>query len=62
MEEVVRMFQTWEDAEAADALEDMRMSGEQRISIILELQERMFPNASQQGFERVYRITQLESR
>lgn len=60
VELTIRRFQNFEDADAADADEDRRMTPEQRIALVLELQERVYPGASQQRLERVYRITQLE--
>ncbi len=62
MEKVVRVFRSWEEAEAADAQEDMDLSPQQRISIVLELQQRVFPDAAERGFERVCRVTQFEPR
>jgi hypothetical protein len=60
MEKVVRVFHNQQEAEAADAEEDLRMTPEQRIDTVLELQRWVYPDASEQGFVRVYRITQLE--
>jgi len=60
MDKVARTFTSFADADAADAAEDMLLTPEQRIEIVLELQERMNPGASEQGFARVYRITQLD--
>lgn len=58
MERVVRHFTSFQAAEAADIEEDLAMTPEQRIAIVLELQARIYPDADQQGFARVYRITQ----
>jgi hypothetical protein len=60
MEKVVRHFGGLQAAEAADIDEDLAMTPEQRIAIVLELQARAYPDASQQGFVRVYRITQRQ--
>ena len=60
MEKVVRIFRSFEDAEGSDVTEDLRMTPEQRIAVLLELQQRIYPNASEQRFARVYRIAQLE--
>lgn len=60
MEKVVRHFRTAEAAEAADIEEDLAMTPEQRVSIVLELQARIYPDADQQGFARVYRIAQRQ--
>jgi hypothetical protein len=62
MEKVIRIFTSFADADAdaVEVEEDLEMPPERRISIVLELQERMYPNASQQRLARVHRITQLE--
>jgi hypothetical protein len=60
MERTVRHFGSVEAAEAADIGEDLAMSPEQRVAIVFELQARIYPDAAQQGFARVYRITQRE--
>ena len=59
MEKVARIFKSFAEADAADAKEDLHISPEKRIEMLLELQERFFGNATQQRFARVYRITQL---
>lgn len=56
MEKVIRVFGSFEEADAADVEEDMRLTPEQRISILLELQARVYPDAAKQGLERVCRI------
>ena len=60
MEPVVSHFGSFEAAEAADIEEDLAMTPEQRIAIVLELQARFYPDADQQGLARVYRITQRQ--
>jgi hypothetical protein len=60
MEKVIRKFDSFEQAEAADIDEDLAMTPEQRIAIVLELQARMYPDADQQGLTRVCRIAQRE--
>ena len=60
MEKVVRVFKSFEEADAADVAEDLRLTPEERIAVVLELRERMYPDAAEQGFARVYRITQRE--
>lgn len=59
VEKVVRKFNSFEEADAADVEADLRRPREQRIDILLALQERMYPDAAEQGFTRVYRITEL---
>jgi len=61
MERVLRTFDSFEAAEAADIEEDLAMTPEQRVAIVLELQSRIYSDADRQGFERVYRITQRQS-
>ena len=60
MEKTIRLFQSFEEADEVDVEEDLRMTPEFRVSIILELQERVFPHASEQGFARVCRVTEHE--
>ena len=60
MEDLVRHFGSFEAAEAADIEEDLAMTPEQRIALVLELQARIYPDADRQGFARVYRITQRQ--
>lgn len=60
MEPVVRHFGSFEEAEAADIEQDLAMTPEQRIAMVLELQARFYPDADQQGFARVYRLTQRQ--
>ena len=59
MEKTAQIFTNYRDAEAADIAEDLRMTPEQRISLVLNLQKRMYPDAAQQGFARLCRITQF---
>jgi hypothetical protein len=60
MEKAVRHFDSVEAAEAADIEEDLAMTPEQRVSMVFELQARVYPDADQQGFARVYRLTQRQ--
>lgn len=60
MEKIIRKFDSFEQAEAADVEEDLAMTPEERIAIVLELRSRMYPDANQQGLARIYRLTQLE--
>jgi hypothetical protein len=60
MEKVIRKFASFQEAEAAEIEDDLAMTPEQRVAMVLELQARIYPNAAQQGFARVYRITQRE--
>jgi len=60
MENVVRVFDSFEDADAADREERARMTPEQRVEIFFQLRERAHPDAFTQGFTRVYRVLELE--
>lgn len=60
MEKTVRIFNSFEEADAADVEREMRLTPEERIAEVLELQTWMRRDAAEQGFTRVYRITQLE--
>ena len=60
MEKVVRVFDTFEEADAADAVSRAQMTAQQRVDIFFELRERAHPDAFKQGFARVYRVLELE--
>jgi hypothetical protein len=60
MEKIVRLFRSFEEADAADVAEDMVTTPEERVAIVFELQARLYPDAAQQGFARIYRLTQRE--
>ena len=60
MEKVVRVFDTFEEADAADALSRAKMTPQQRADIFFELRERAHPDAFKQRLARVYRVLELE--
>ena len=60
MEKVVRIFDSAAKADEADSLEDMQLSPEERIQIVIELRNRRHPDAAEQGLARVCRIVKLE--
>jgi hypothetical protein len=60
MERRVRIFDTFEEADEADAQRDASLSPQERIAIVIELRDRRHPDASQQGLARVCRVTELE--
>ena len=60
MEYVVRVFDSFAEADAADAISRTQMTPRQRADIFFELQERAHPDAFKQGFARVYRVLELE--
>jgi hypothetical protein len=61
MEKVVRVFQSFEEADEADARADASLSPQERLKILMELRDRRYPDASQQRLARVCRIVELES-
>ena len=60
MEKEVRVFDSFEEADTADAICRSQMSPQQRADIFFELRERAHPDAFKQGFARVYRVLELE--
>ena len=60
MEKVIRVFDSFSAADAADAEEDCGMTPERRVAMVFELRERLYPDAAQQGFARVCRVIELE--
>ena len=60
VERVVRVFDTFEEADAADALSRAQMTPQQRAEMFFELRERAHPDAFEQGLARVYRVLELE--
>ena len=60
MEKVIRTFDTFEEADAADALSRSRLTPQQRAEIFFDLRHRADPDASKQRFARVYRVLELE--
>lgn len=59
IEKIVRKFRSHAEADAAQVEQDMRLTPEQRIEILLELQHWHNPHAAELRFERVYRIIPL---
>jgi hypothetical protein len=60
MEKVIRIFDSFSEADAADAEEDRAMTPERRVAMVFELRERLYPDAAQQGFARVCRVIELD--
>lgn len=60
MEKAVRVFESFEAADADEREQRARMTPEQRVEIFFQLRERAHPDAFTKGFERVYRVLQLE--
>ena len=61
MEKVVRTFDSHSEAEKADREYYRSLTPEERLNILLELVEQGNRDAPK-GFERVYRIVELEGR
>ena len=57
VERIVRIFNSFEEA---DGDSRSHMSPQERIEIFFAIRERAFPDASEQGFERVYRVLEPE--
>ena len=60
MEKEIRIFDSFEAADAADAEARAQMSPEHRVNIFLALRERAYPDAFKQRLARVYRVLELE--
>ena len=60
MEKAIRVFASFEEADAADALSRAQLTPQQRVDIFIELRERANPDAFKQGLARVYRVLELE--
>lgn len=62
MERVIRVFDSFEDADQADREYYASLTPQQRLEILFDLISRYSDDASnQQGFARVYRIVELAS-
>jgi hypothetical protein len=60
VKKIVHVFRSFEEAERAERESVGRLTPEERIEMVTRLREQRHPDADQQGFARVYRITQLE--
>ncbi len=60
IENFVRVFSSFEEADAANQEERVRMTPEQRAEIFFQLRERSQPDAFTQRFTRVYRVLKLQ--
>ena len=61
VEKVVRVFNSFEDADRANARNDAELTPQERLKIVEELRERTHPDAPKQRLARVCRITELAS-
>jgi hypothetical protein len=60
IEKTVRVFESFEEADSADAVSRSQMSPQERVEIFFAIRERAFPDAAKQGFARVCRVLELE--
>jgi hypothetical protein len=60
MEKVVRIYRSFEEADAADALSRSALTPQQRVDIFFAIRERAQDDASEPRFARVCRVLELE--
>ncbi len=60
VEKVVRMFHSFEEADATDVRERRSMTPEERVEVFLGIQQRGLRNAADERLARVYRVLTLE--
>lgn len=60
MEKVVRIFQSFEDADKANIRERRAMTPEERVEVFLAIQQRSFRDGADERLARVYRVLSLE--
>ena len=60
MEEVVRIFNSFAEADAADASRRRGMTPEERVEIFLVIQQRGATDAAEPRLAPVYRVLELE--
>ncbi len=60
MEKVVRVFKSFEEADAATDKERQAMTPEQRVEVFLALQQGAYRNAADARLARVCRVLKLE--
>jgi hypothetical protein len=56
MLELVRIFHSFEEADAADALSRREVSPQERVDVFFAIRERAHPDAAEQEFARVCRV------
>ncbi len=61
MEKVVRIFKSFDEADAADSLARSRISPQERVDIFFAIRERAYPDAVNQEFARVRLVTTSRS-
>ena len=60
METTVRIFHSFEDADAAETQFYASLTPSERVQILLELRDRQHPDAAEQGLARIYRVAKRE--
>jgi hypothetical protein len=60
VEKKVRIFRNFAAADEQNARDDRALRPEDRIRIVLEFRNRVYPDAVHQGIQRVCRIVKLE--
>ena len=60
MERTARVFHSFEEADQATGRERRSMTPEQRVEVLLALQQSAYRNASDERLTRVYRVLKLE--
>ncbi|HEY3824840.1 MAG TPA: hypothetical protein VGL82_09785 [Bryobacteraceae bacterium] len=60
MERVVRVFESFEEADQADALFRSRLTPQQRVDMFFEIREKARKDAAEPRLERVCRVLELE--
>jgi len=60
VENVVRVFKSLEEADAADDKARREMTPEERALVFLAIQQRGFPDGADQRLARVCRVVELE--
>ncbi len=60
MQKIVRVFTSFEEADATDARRDAAMSPQQRLEVLMELRTLHDPDAIEQRVARVLKIVELE--
>ena len=56
MDKTVRIFNSFEEADAADAITRSQMTPQERVDIFFAIKERSHPDAAIQGLARICRV------
>ena len=60
VEKVARIFDSFAEADEAEALLDAQLTPDERLRIAIQLRDLRHPDAAQQGLARVCRVVELE--